>query len=195
MDLRDFVKSSLDKAIDNDPELAVCWDIAIVDNSLLLNPKTKIAYFLQYSRAATHFTSYINKMDFLGEASPENDLQLASSLLDALICLSKISGLSSEGIPLKKFFESDEKHNAESSEQVTIHEITVFIWHGIIVCEVLTPWFSLENAENCDWQGIRDNLIVLFSLFSTLCFKLGITYERVCSHFVKKSKRGNNNDG
>lgn len=191
MNLRDFIESSLNKKIDSDSELAVCWDIAIVDSSLLLDAKTKIAYFLQYSRAATHFTSYINKVDFLGESSVESNLRLTSALFDSLICMSKISGLSNEEILLKKLFKADRKHT-KSLEQVTIHEITVFIWHGIIICEVLTPWFSLQEVEKCDWQGIRDNLSILFSFLSTLCCKLDINYETLCSYYVKRNRKTEN---
>ena len=189
MDLRDLIGPGLDIKNNNDPEFAVCWDSVIMDDSLLLDPKTKVAYFLQYSRAAMHFTSYINRIDFTGERTVVEKVELVASLMDSLICMSRISGLTPKEIPLKGLFKLDEKHEVGSLEAITIHDVTVFMWHNIIVCEVYTPWFSLVNVEKCDWQGIRDGLLVLFSLFSALCCKLDIDYETLCSHFVKKAKR------
>lgn len=192
MNLRDLIRPSAAKKIDNDPEFAVCWDSVVVNNSLLLDPKTKLAYFLQYSRSSIHFVSYVNRLDFLEDSTSNfvsDDLKMMTALMDSLICMARISGLSAKEIPLKGLFSLDRNRPGKTFERLTLHEITVFMWHNIIVCETYTPWFSLEHVEKCDWQGIRDGLLVLFSLFSALCYKLKIDYETLCSYFVQKAKK------
>lgn len=198
MGLREFIGRKFTKSVNDNSEFAVCWDLGIIDNSLLIDGKIKIAYYLQYSRAAIHFTSYINKLNFLKEDVPDNFLEITSSLFDTLICMAKISGLSPKEIPLKKFFELvmfktklsiDGKTIKEAVDELSLHEITVFIWHNLIVGEVSTPWFGLSSQTECDWQGIRDNLLVLFSLLTHLCCKLDISFEALCSHHVKRCKR------
>lgn len=205
MDLREFIGNNFIKRVKEDPEFAVCWDLSIVDSSLLIEDKAKIAYYLQFSRAAIHFISYINKLNLLKEGTPSNFLDIVSSLFDTLICMAKISGLSPKEVPLKGFFElvvGDTNSNPAFSQfrtaidKLSLHEVTIFMWHDIIVGEISTPWFSFNSEKKCDWQGIRNNLLILFSLLTYLCYKLDISFETLCSHYVKSCKKikDENND-
>ncbi len=206
MGLRDFIGSRFSKNTYDNSEFDVCWDLSFIDHSSLVDSKTKTAYYLQYSRAAIHFVSYINKLEFIGEGSSETFLEISTSLFDSLICMARISGLSSKEIHLKKFFDFmllNDKITLDGEpiiknpiRDLSLHEITVFMWHNLIVGETSTPWFSLSGETECDWQSIRDNLVILFSLFTSLCCKLDINFETICSHFVKRcrSVKDNNND-
>lgn len=185
MGLRDSIECNFTRHRNDDSEFAVCWDLGIVDRSLLTDNKIKVAYYLQYSRAAVHFVSYINKLGLLKEGTYEVFLDITTSLYNALICMAIISGLSSEEIPLKKFFEVVKKSN----EQVSSTDLTVFMWHNIITGEAALPWFGLNENVNSDWQSVRDTSVILFSLLSSLCYSLNIDFETLCSHFVKKPQK------
>lgn len=184
MDLKDFLKDDLVNGNGGNSELALCWDLCAVDNFLLIEERSRIAYYLQYSRAATHFVSYINAAECSNLSTSISYKRIVASLFESLICMSKVAGISSGDVKLKAYFD----YTRENKKDLPLTGITINMWHTLTAGEILTPWFNPEQAENCDWQGIRNNLFSLFSLLAVLCSQIDVDYEELCSCFVRKHK-------
>ncbi len=189
MSLRSFVDSVLTNKKHSDPEFAVCWDLGLVESSLLIDSRAKTAHYLNYSRSAIHFTCYINKINFSEKPSFDDFLSLTSLLFESFIYMAKISGLSPKEIRLKNFFEAVTiSPFLKDFEKTSLHDLTIFIWHNIIEGEGSISWFSTAGENKCDWQSVRSNVVTSFCLLTCLCNKIGIDFETLCSHFVKRHK-------